>query len=56
MRGKILIVEDFTDWRELLRELLQREGHAVKAVTTLQEARDYLAIPRTWTWLSLTSG
>jgi DNA-binding NtrC family response regulator len=43
MRGKILIVEDFTDWRELLRELLQREGHAVKAVATLQEARDYLS-------------
>jgi two-component system nitrogen regulation response regulator NtrX len=40
MRGKILIVEDFADWRELLTGLLQREGHQVEAVTTLQEARD----------------
>jgi SulP family sulfate permease len=43
MRGKILIVEDFTDWRELLRDLLRREGHAVNAVASLQEARAYLA-------------
>jgi DNA-binding NtrC family response regulator len=42
MRGKILIVEDFADWRELLKGLLQREGHHVEAVATLQEARDYL--------------
>jgi two-component system nitrogen regulation response regulator NtrX len=42
MRGKILIVEDFADWRELLTGLLQREGHQVKAVATLQEARQYL--------------
>lgn len=42
MRGKILIVEDFTDWRELLRDILRREGHAVKATATLQEARAYL--------------
>lgn len=42
MRGKILIVEDFTDWRELLRDLLRREGHTVKATATLQEARGYL--------------
>jgi DNA-binding NtrC family response regulator len=40
MRGKILIVEDFADWRELLRGLLAREGHEVEAVSTLQEARD----------------
>lgn len=40
MRGKILIVEDFGDWRELLSGLLQREGHQVEAVTTLQEARE----------------
>ena len=31
MRGKILIVEDFADWRELLKGLLQREGHLVEA-------------------------
>ncbi len=42
MRGKILIVEDFADWRELLRDLLQREGHAVKATATLEEARTHL--------------
>jgi DNA-binding NtrC family response regulator len=40
MRGKILIVEDFGDWRELLSGLLQREGHQVEAVATLQEARE----------------
>jgi DNA-binding NtrC family response regulator len=42
MRGKILIVEDFADWRELLKGLLQREGHQVEAVSTLQAARDYI--------------
>jgi len=39
MRGTILIVEDFGDWRELLSGLLQREGHQVTAVATLQEAQ-----------------
>jgi len=42
MRGKILIVEDFADWRELLQGLLQREGHTVGAVATLQEAREFI--------------
>jgi DNA-binding NtrC family response regulator len=42
MRGKILIVEDFADWRELLEGLLRREGHEVEAVATLQEARHYI--------------
>jgi two-component system nitrogen regulation response regulator NtrX len=42
VRGKILIVEDFADWRELLSGLLQREGHHVEAVATLQEARECL--------------
>jgi two-component system response regulator PilR (NtrC family) len=42
MRGKILIVEDFADWRELLEGLLQREGHHVKAVGTLVEAQEHL--------------
>jgi two-component system nitrogen regulation response regulator NtrX len=45
MRGKILIVEDFGDWRDLLTGLLEREGHQVAAVATLQEARE--AITRT---------
>jgi two-component system response regulator PilR (NtrC family) len=43
MRGRILIVEDFADWRELLEGLLQREGHQVQAVGTLQEAREHLS-------------
>lgn len=42
MRGKILIVEDFADWRELLSGLLQREGHKVAEVATLQEALDHI--------------
>jgi len=42
MRGKILIVEDFADWRELLSGLLQREGYETQAVDTLQDAQDYL--------------
>lgn len=42
MRGRILIVEDFGDWRELLSGLLQREGHHVTAVSTLQEAQVYV--------------
>lgn len=43
MRGSILIVEDFSDWRDLLRGLLAREGHEVTAVATIEEAREYLA-------------
>jgi len=42
MRGKILIVEDFSDWRDLLQGILQREGHEVASVATAQAARDYL--------------
>ncbi|MFC2031310.1 response regulator [Chloroflexota bacterium] len=42
MRGKILIVEDYADWRELLSGLLEREGHQVDAVATLQAARDHI--------------
>ena len=42
MRGKILIVEDYTDWRELLTGLLQREGYQVEAAATLQAARTYI--------------
>jgi len=38
MRGKILIVEDYSDWRELLSGMLQREGHAVQCVSTLEQA------------------
>lgn len=42
MRGKILIVEDYTDWRELLSGLLQREGYQVKEAATLEQAREYI--------------
>jgi len=42
VRGKILIVEDFVDWRELLTGLLQREGHQVVAVSTAQQAREQI--------------
>jgi two-component system response regulator PilR (NtrC family) len=42
MRGKILIVDDFADWRELLKGLLQREGYIVESAATLQEARGYI--------------
>jgi two-component system nitrogen regulation response regulator NtrX len=42
MRGKILIVEDYADWRQLLTGLLQREGYDVAAVSTLVEARDQI--------------
>jgi DNA-binding NtrC family response regulator len=39
MRGKILIVEDYTDWRELLSGILMREGHDVQTAANLQEAQ-----------------
>ena len=42
MRGKILIVEDYPDWRELLCGMLQREGLDVLTASTLQEAREIL--------------
>ena len=42
MRGKILIVEDYADWRQLLTDLLQREGYQVEDMATLQEARSYI--------------
>ncbi len=38
MRGKILIVEDYADWRDLLSGMLQREGHDVESAATLEEA------------------
>lgn len=38
MKGKVLIVEDYEDWRDLLSGLLRREGHEVTAVETLTEA------------------
>jgi DNA-binding NtrC family response regulator len=40
MRGKILIVEDYADWRELLSGMLMREGHDVQTASDLQEAKE----------------
>lgn len=42
MRGKILIVDDYGDWRELLTGLLDREGYQVRSLGTLREATDYI--------------
>ena len=42
MKGKVLIVEDYEDWRDLLSGLLRREGHVVTAVATLDEARKHV--------------
>jgi len=42
MRGKVLIVEDYTDWRNLLSGMLQREGLEVQTAGSLQEAREAL--------------
>ena len=42
MRGKVLIVDDYGDWRGLLSGLLEREGHWVHAVATNQEALAYI--------------
>ena len=39
MRGRILIVDDYADWRQLLTGLPQREGYDVRAVGTLDDAR-----------------
>ena len=42
MRGKVLIVDDYSDWRGLLSGLLEREGHLVHAVATKEEALAYI--------------
>jgi two-component system nitrogen regulation response regulator NtrX len=42
MNGKLIIVEDYSDWRELLSGMLQREGHDVRTATTLEQARQLL--------------
>jgi two-component system nitrogen regulation response regulator NtrX len=42
MKGKVLVVEDYMDWRELLSGLLKREGHDVTAVSTLDDAIAYV--------------
>ena len=42
MRGKVLIVDDYADWRDMLSGLLEREGHLVEAVGTKAAALAYI--------------
>ena len=42
MRGKVLIVDDYSDWRNMLSGLIEREGHLVDAVGTREAALDYI--------------
>ncbi len=42
MRGKVLIVDDYSDWRELLSGLLEREGHQVEIAATMSAALAYI--------------
>ena len=42
MRGKVLIVDDYSDWRNMLSGLIEREGHWVEAVSTREAALAYI--------------
>jgi two-component system nitrogen regulation response regulator NtrX len=42
MRGKVLIVDDYADWREMLSGLLEREGHRVETAGTMEAALAYI--------------
>ena len=42
MRGKVLIVDDYSDWRDMLSGLIEREGHRVEAVGTREAALTYI--------------
>jgi two-component system nitrogen regulation response regulator NtrX len=42
MRGKVLVVDDYADWRELLSGMLEREGHFVEMVASLEDALAYI--------------
>jgi two-component system nitrogen regulation response regulator NtrX len=42
MRGKVLIVDDYSDWRDMLSGLIEREGHLVEAVGTREAALAYI--------------
>jgi two-component system response regulator RegA len=42
MRGKVLIVDDYADWREMLHGLIKREGHRVETVGAKQAALAYI--------------
>jgi two-component system nitrogen regulation response regulator NtrX len=43
MRGKVLIVDDYSDWRNMLSGLLEREGHQAEVVGTLDAALTYIS-------------
>ncbi len=38
IRGRILIVDDQETWREVLTDVLTKEGHKVKTVETFEDA------------------
>ena len=42
MRGKVLIVDDYSDWRNMLSGLIEREGHLVDSVSTREAALAYI--------------
>jgi len=42
MRGKVLIVDDYSDWRDMLSGLIEREGHMVEAVGSTEAALAYI--------------
>ena len=42
MRGKVLIVDDYADWRDMLSGLLEREGHRVETAGTMEAALAYI--------------
>jgi len=42
MRGKVLIVDDYSDWRDLLSGLIEREGHLVEAAGNWEAALAYI--------------
>ena len=42
MRGKVLIVDDYSDWRDMLSGLIEREGHQVEAVGTREAASTFI--------------
>ncbi len=42
MRGKVLIVDDYSDWRNMLSGLIEREGHLVESVSNREAALAYI--------------
>ena len=42
MRGKVLIVDDYSDWRNMLSGLIEREGHLVATAGNRDDALAYI--------------